>query len=47
MGLNEQICCVRDKTLLKSFIRDFPGGLEVKILGSQCRGPRFNPWSRN
>ena len=28
-------------------IRDFPGGPVAKILCSQCRGPRFNPWSEN
>ena len=25
--------------------RDFPGGPVVKTTGSQCRGPRFDPWS--
>ena len=25
--------------------RDFPGGPVVKTMGSQCRGPRFDPWS--
>ena len=25
----------------------FPGGSVVKTLCSQCRGPRFNPWSGN
>ena len=24
---------------------DFPGGLETETLHSQCRGPRFDPWS--
>ena len=27
--------------------RDFPGGPLVKNPHSQCRGPRFNPWSGN
>ena len=27
--------------------RDFPGGAVVKTPHSQCRGPRFNPWSGN
>ena len=27
--------------------RDFPGGPVAKILCSQCRGPRFDPWSGN
>ena len=27
--------------------RDFPRGPVVKTLRSQCRGPRFNPWSGN
>ena len=25
----------------------FPGGPLAKTLSSQCRGPRFNPWSEN
>ena len=25
----------------------FPGGPVAKTLGSQCRGPRFDPWSGN
>ena len=31
----------------KRKLRDFPGGLVVKTLRSQCRGPRFNPWWGN
>ena len=27
--------------------RDFPGGPEPRTLCSQCRGPRFDPWSGN
>ena len=27
--------------------RDFPGGPVGKTLRSQCRGPRFDPWSEN
>ena len=27
--------------------RDFPGDPVTKIPCSQCRGPRFNPWSEN
>ena len=27
--------------------RDFPGGAVVKTSCSQCRGPRFDPWSGN
>ena len=26
-------------------VRDFPDGPGVKILGYQCRGQEFNPWS--
>ena len=26
---------------------DFPGGPVAKTLTSQCRGPRFDPWSGN
>jgi len=25
--------------------QDFPGGSVARALGSQCRGPGFNPWS--
>ena len=28
-------------------IRDFPGGPVGKTPRSQCRGPRFDPWSGN
>ena len=31
----------------KKASEDFPGGPVAKILSSQCRGPRFNPWSGN
>ena len=31
----------------KSLLRDFPGGTVVETPGSQCRGPRFDPWSGN
>ena len=33
------------KKLLEIINRDFPGGPVAKTLRSQCRGPRFNPWS--
>ena len=33
--------------VFKGRIGNFPGGLVVKILWSQCQGPRFNPWSGN
>ena len=32
---------------LKKTSWDFPGGIVVKILRSQCRGPGFDPWSEN
>ena len=33
-------------THMKSMsLRDFPGGPVAKTLSSQCRGPRFDPWS--
>ena len=28
-------------------VGDFPGGPVAKTPGSQCRGPRFNPWLGN
>ena len=37
-------CLTSDKWLEKEN-RDFPGGPAAKTLSSQCRGPRFNPWS--
>ena len=33
--------------LLETLSQDFHGGPVAKTLHSQCRGPRFNPWSRN
>ena len=30
-----------------AIIRDFPGGPVTKTPSSQCRGPRFAPWSGN
>ena len=27
--------------------RDFPSGPVFKTWSSQCRGPRFDPWSEN
>ena len=35
----------RGKQILKEVPRDVPGGPVAKTLSSQCRGPRFNPWS--
>ena len=32
---------------LKNLTRDFPGGPVAKAPHSQCRGPRFDPWSGN
>ena len=34
-------------SILKKAYRDFPGGTMVKTPRSQCRGPRFDPWSGN
>ena len=31
----------------KKTLWDFPDGPVAKTLHSQCRGPRFNPWSGN
>ena len=33
--------------LIRRRQRDFPGGPVVKTPCSQCRGPRFDPWSGN
>ena len=35
----------RGKQILKEVPRDVPGGPVAKTLSSQCRGPRFDPWS--
>ena len=32
---------------LKREVRDFPGGPVGKTLHSQCRRPKFDPWSGN
>ena len=34
-----------DTELQEGLERDFPGGPVAKTLSSQCRGPRFDPWS--
>ena len=31
----------------KDNLHEFPGDTVAKTLGSQCRGPGFDPWSRN
>ena len=36
-----------EKGKQKASARDFPGGPVSKILSTQCRVPRFNPWSGN
>ena len=36
------VCGLKEHTF-----RDFPGGPVAKTLHSQCRGPRFDPWSGN
>ena len=33
--------------ILKTPVRDFPGGPVAKTPRSQCRGPGFDPWSGN
>ena len=33
--------------VLSGRVGGLPCGPEVKILHSQCRGPRFNPWPGN
>ena len=33
--------------LYKNLMGDFPGGPVAKTSCSQCREPRFNPWSGN
>ena len=33
--------------LLKYGCRGLPGGPVIKTPHTQCRGPRFNPWSGN
>ena len=55
MGGEERKCISRAKSN-KQFIpnhlriptnQDFPGGPMSKTLHIQCKGPGFNPWSRN
>ena len=33
--------------ILKNQGKDFPGDPVAKTLGSQCKGPGFNPWFEN
>ena len=35
------------RSIKNPLTRDFPGGLVVKTLHFQCRGCRFDSWSRN
>ena len=55
-GQSEKLSCNADPTIASSSgaekpfrteLRDFPGGPVVNIPQSQCRGPRFDPWSGN
>ena len=36
-----------NKFILKLINSNFPGGPVSKTSCSQCRGPRFDPWSEN
>ena len=36
-----------ENIMLKREARDFPDGPVAKTSHSQCRGPEFEPWSRN
>ena len=38
---------VDNSNTYKRALRDFSGGPVAKTPGSQCRGPRFHPWSGN
>ena len=40
-------CPTTDEWIKKMWYRDFPGGPVGKTQCSQCRGPRFDPWSGN
>ena len=40
-------CRLRFKKHQNAMCRDFSGGAVDKTLRSQCRGPRFDPWSGN
>ena len=44
---NGSLCIDFHHLLSRLYRRDFPGGPVAKALCSQCRGPRFNPWSGN
>ena len=43
---NTQLIFFSHLKILYTPDRDFPGGAVVKTPCSQCRGPRFDPWSR-
>ena len=38
---------LKNNEIQKPYQGDFPGGAVVKTSRSKCRGPGFNPWSRN
>ena len=45
--MRSQLTPVRMVIIKKIHKQDFPGGLVVKTLHSQCRGHGFDPWSGN
>ena len=44
-GGGENLLLIIKFSLSKFTTRDFPDGPVAKTLSSQCRGPRFDPWS--
>ena len=47
-NINRPITSTEIETVMKNLPTwDFPGGAVDKTLRSQCRGPRFDPWSGN
>ena len=57
IGKADSLCCTAKTQHWKATIlrkkenlnlkNHFPGGPMAKTPHSQCRGPRFNPWSEN
>ena len=45
--LSTSFACFTPIPSLRFNLRDFPGGPVAKTPRSECRGPRFDPWSGN
>ena len=47
LGMLDNLQRMEGKAVHFKNSEDFPGGPVARTLCSQCRGPRFDPWSGN